>query len=180
MEITITLDLQITLDPHQVISVAIIVIVTVILVVTILVTNVIRQITTTMATIMEVSTAILVLVDPIVASILVANASIPIVSVQTSTAILVHAVMTQIVETDAIVTVTETTIGGMEFEPEMKVDKKDLLSLTKDQLQTMLEIKDFPVPLIKDQVLMLLFLLKNGEIKTNKKCQIEMEINTFL
>jgi len=179
MEITITLDLQITLD-HQVISVAIIVIVTVIPVVTILVTNVIRQITTTMATIMEVSTAILVLVDPIVASILVANASIPIVSVQTSTAILVHAVMTQIVETDAIVTVTETTIGGMEFEPEMKVDKKDLLSLTKDQLQTMLEIKDFPVPLIKDQVLMLLFLLKNGEIKTNKKCQIEMEINTFL
>merc|ERR1712117_953441 len=155
------------------ISVAIIVIVTVIPVVTILVTNVIRQITTTMATIMEVSTAILVLVDPIVASILVANASIPIVSVQTSTAILVHAVMTQIVETDAIVTVTETTIGGMEFEPEMKVDKKDLLSLTKDQLQTMLEIKDFPVPLIKDQVLMLLFLLKNGEIKTNKKCQIE-------
>ena len=104
-----------------------------------------------------------------------------IVSVQTSTAILVHAVMTQIVETDAIVTVTETTIGGMEFEPEMKVDKKDLLSLIKDQLlQTMLEIKDFPVPLIKDQVLMLLFLLKNGEIKTNKKCQIEMEINTFL
>ena len=102
-----------------------------------------------------------------------------IVSVQTSTAILVHAVMTQIVEPDAIVTVTETTIGGMEFEPEMKVDKKDLLSLTKDQLQTMLEIKDFPVPLIKDQVLMLLFLLKNGEIKTNKKCQIEMEINTF-
>jgi len=179
MEITITLDLQITLD-HQVISVAIIVIVTVIPVVTILVTNVIRQITTTMATIMEVSTAILVLVDPIVASILVANASIPIVSVQTSTAILVHAVMTQIVETDAIVTVMETTIGGMEFEPEMKVDKKDLLSLTKDQLQTMLEIKDFPVPLIKDQVLMLLFLLKNGEIKTNKKCQIEMEINTFL
>ena len=84
-----------------------------------------------------------------------------IVSVQTSTVILVHAVMTQIVETDAIVTVTETTIGGMEFEPEMKVDKKDLLSLTKDQLQTMLEIKDFPVPLIKDQVLMLLFLLKN-------------------
>merc|ERR1712012_669136 len=127
----------------------------------------------------EVSTAILVLVDPIVASILVANASIPIVSVQTSTAIIVHAVMTQIVETDAIVTVTETTIGGMEFEPEMKVDKKDLLSLTKDQLQTMLEIKDFPVPRIKDQVLMLLFLLKNGEIKTNKKCQIEMEINTF-
>merc|ERR1712141_923916 len=107
-EITITLDLQITLDPHQVISVAII-----------------------------------ALVDPIVASILVANALIPIVSVQTSTAILVHAVMTQIVETDAIVTVTETTIGGMEFEPEMKVDKKDLLSLTKDQLQTMLEIKDF-------------------------------------
>merc|ERR1712141_804142 len=154
---------------HQVISVAIIVIVTVIPVVTILVTNVIRQITTTMATIMEVSTAILV-----------ANALIPIVSVQTSTAILVHAVMTQIVETDAIVTVMETTIGGMEFEPEMKVDKKDLLSLTKDQLQTMLEIKDFPVPLIKDQVLMLLFLLKNGEIKTNKKCQIEMEINTFL
>ena len=103
-----------------------------------------------------------------------------IVSVQTSTAIIVHAVMTQIVETDAIVTVTETTIGGMEFEPEMKVDKKDLLSLIKDQLlQTMLEIKDFPVPLIKDQVLMLLFLLKNGEIKTNKKCQIEMEINTF-
>merc|ERR1712062_958087 len=149
-------------------------------VVTILVTNVIRQTTTTMATIMEVSTAILVLVDPIVASILVANASIPIVSVQTSTAILVHAVMTQIVETDAIVTVMETTIGGMEFEPEMKVDKKDLLSLIKDQLQTMLEIKDFPVPLIKDQVLMLLFLLKNGEIKTNKKCQIEMEINTFL
>merc|ERR1739836_371824 len=131
------------------------------------------------ATIMEVSTAILVLVDPIVASILAANASIPIASVQTSTAIIVHAVMTQIVETDAIVTVTETTIGGMEFEPEMKVDKKDLLSLTKDQLQTMLEIKDFPVPLIKDQVLMLLFLLKNGEIKTNKKCQIEMEINTF-
>jgi len=173
MEITITLD-------HQVISVAIIVIVTVIPVVTTLVTNVIRQITTTMATIMEVSTATLALVDPIVASILVANASIPIVSVQTSTAILVHAVMTQIVETDAIVTVTETTIGGMEFEPEMKVDKKDLLSLTKDQLQTMLEIKDFPVPLIKDQVLMLLFLLKNGEIKTNKKCQIEMEINTFL
>merc|ERR1712141_595081 len=165
---------------YQVISVAIIVIVTVIPVVTILVTNVIRQITTTMATIMEVSTAILVLVDPIVASILVANASIPIVSVQTSTAILVHAVMTQIVETDAIVTVMETTIGGMEFEPEMKEDKKDLLSLTKDQLQTMLEIKDFPVPLIKDQVLMLLFLLKNGEIKTNKKCQIEMEINTFL
>merc|ERR1711862_264809 len=116
---------------------------------------------TILATIMEVSTAILVLVDPIVASILVANALIPIVSVQTSTAILVHAVMTQIVETDAIVTVTETTIGGMEFEPEMKVDKKDLLSLTKDQ------------------VLMLLFLLKNGEIKTNKKCQIEMEINTF-
>ena len=81
MEITITLDLQITLD-HQVISVAIIVIVTVIPVVTILVTNVIRQITTTMATIMEASTAILVLVDPIVASILVANASIPIGNVQ--------------------------------------------------------------------------------------------------
>merc|ERR1739836_42539 len=120
------------------------------------------------ATIMEVSTAILVLVDPIVASILVANASIPIVSVQTLTAILVHAVMTQIVETDAIVTVTETTIGGMEFEPEMKVDKKDLPSLTKDQLQTMLEIKDCPVPLSKDQVLILLFLLKNGEIKSWK------------
>merc|ERR1712062_936843 len=151
-----------TLDPHQVISVAIIVIVTVIPVVTIFVTNVIRQITITMATIMEVSTAILVLVDPIVASILVANALIPIVSVQTSTVILVHAVMTQIAETDAIVTVMETTIGGMEFEPEMKVGKKDLLSLIKNQLlQTMLEIKDFPVLLIKDQVLMLLFLLKN-------------------
>ena len=87
--------------------------------------------------------------------------------------------MTQIAETDAIVTVTETTIGGMEFEPEMRVDKKDLLLLNKDH-HLHLEIKDFPVPLIKDQVLMLLFLLKNGEIKTNKKCQIEMEINTFL
>ena len=76
------MDLQITLDPHQVISVAIIVIVTVIPVVTILVTNVIRQITTTMATIMEVSTATLALVDPIVASILVANALIPIGNVQ--------------------------------------------------------------------------------------------------
>ena len=77
-----------------------------------------------------------------------------------STAILVHAVMTQIAETDATVTVTETTTGGMEFEPEMKVDKKGLLSLNKDHHQhllTMLEIKDFPVPLIKDQVLMLLF-----------------------
>ena len=71
--------------------------------------------------------------------------------------------MTQIAETDATVTVTETTTGGMEFEPEMKVDKKGLLSLNKDHhlhLLTMLEIKDFPVPLIKDQVLMLLFLLK--------------------
>jgi len=76
------LDLQITLDPHQVISVAIIVIVTVILVVTILVTNVIRQTTTILATIMEVSTATLALVDPIVASILVANALIPIGNVQ--------------------------------------------------------------------------------------------------
>jgi len=148
---------------HQVISVAIIVIATVIQDVTTLVTNVIQaQITT----IMEVSTAILALADPIVASILVANASIPIVSVRAaipSTAILVHAVMTQIAETDAIVTVTETTTGGMEFEPEMKVDKKDLLLLNKDHhlhLLTMLEIKDFPVPLIKDQVLMLLFLLK--------------------
>merc|ERR550525_1738896 len=113
---------------------------------------------------MEVSTAILAPADPIIASILVANASIPIVSVRAaipSTAILVHAVMTQIPETDAIVTVTETTIGGMEFEPEMRVDKKDLLLLNKDHHQhllTMLEIKDFPVPLIKDQVLMLLFL----------------------
>jgi len=148
---------------HQVISVAIIVIATVIQDVTTLVTNVIQaQITT----IMEVSTAILALADPIVASILVANASIPIVSVRAaipSTAILVHAVMTQIAETDATVTVTETTTGGMEFEPEMKVDKKDLLLLNKDHHQhllTMLEIKDFPVPLIKDQVLMLLFLLK--------------------
>jgi len=146
--------------PDQVISVAIIVIVTVIPDVTTLVTNVILQIT---ITIMEVSTAILALAGPIVVSILVANASIPIVSVRASTAILVHAVMTQIAETDAIVTVTETTTGGMEFEPEMKVDKKDLLLLNKDHhlhLLTMLEIKDFPVPLIKDQVLMLLFLLK--------------------
>merc|ERR1711860_336044 len=144
---------------HQVISVAIVVIATVIQDVTILVTNVIQaQITT----IMEVSTAILALADPIVASILVANASIPIVSVLAaipSTAILVHAVMTQIAETDATVTVTETTTGGMEFEPEMKVDKKDLLLLNKDHHQH-LEIKDFPVPLIKDQVLMLLFCLK--------------------
>merc|ERR1712047_53484 len=116
---------------------------------------------------MEVSTAILALADPIVASILVANASIPIVSVLAaipSTAILVHAAMTQIAENDATVTVTETTTGGMEFEPEMRVDKKDLLLLNKDHHQhllTMLEIKDFPVPLIKDQVLlMLLFLLE--------------------
>ena len=81
--------------------------------------------------------------------------------------------MTQIAETDATVTVTETTIGGMEFEPEMKVDKKGLLSLNKDHHQhllTMLEIKDFPVPLIKDQVLlMLLFLLETQEINEYKK-----------
>merc|ERR1712049_88832 len=149
-----------------------IVIATVIQDVTTLVTNVIQaQITT----IMEVSTAILALADPIVASILVANASIPIVSVRAaipSTAILVHAVMTQIAETDATVTVTETTTGGMEFEPEMKVDKKGLLSLNKDHhlhLLTMLEIKDFPVPLIKDQVLLMLFLLETQEINEYQK-----------
>ena len=81
-EITITLDLVDHPDRHhQVISVAIIVIATVIQDVTTLVTNVIQaQITT----IMEVSTAILALADPIVASILVANASIPIGNVQFS------------------------------------------------------------------------------------------------
>ena len=81
-EITITLDLVDHPDRHhQVISVAIVVIATVIQDVTTLVTNVIRaQITT----IMEVSTAILALADPIVASILVANASIPIGNVQFS------------------------------------------------------------------------------------------------
>ena len=102
-------------------------------------------------------------VSPITVSV---RAAIP------STAILVHAVMTQIAETDATVTVTETTTGGMEFEPEMKVDKKDLLLLNKDHhlhLLTMLEIKDFPVPLIKDQVLMLLFLLETQEINEYKK-----------
>merc|ERR1711860_263005 len=67
----------------------------------------------------------------------------------------------------------EKTTGGMECEPEMKVDKKGLLSLNKDHHQhllTMLEIKDFPVPLIKDQVLlMLLFLLETQEINEYKK-----------
>jgi len=73
------------------------------------------------------------------------------------TVTLVHAVTIKIVVTDVIVTVTVTIIGGMECEPEMKVNKKDRISLRKN-LHLIQEIKEVQA---RDQVLMLLFLLKS-------------------